>query len=85
MRKIGSHARGVDDIVESELVNQGAGFEEKRKGLDRRTWLDIITRERKGNRIYTWPMPPEAPRTAITRSARTGQNARVGSTYLLSP
>lgn len=34
MRKVSSDARGVDDIVKSELINVRAGLQEKGEGLD---------------------------------------------------
>lgn len=33
MGKVGSNAGGVDNIVESKLVNEGAGLEEQRQRL----------------------------------------------------
>lgn len=33
VRKVGSNTRGVDDIVERELVDKRGQLEEKRKGL----------------------------------------------------
>jgi hypothetical protein len=33
VRKIGGNTGGVDNIVEGELVNEGARLEEKREGL----------------------------------------------------
>jgi hypothetical protein len=33
VRKIGSNTGGVDDIVESELIDVGAGLEEQRERL----------------------------------------------------
>lgn len=33
VREVSSNTRGVDDIVESKLINERAGFQEKRKRL----------------------------------------------------
>ena len=65
MRQVGGDAWGVDDIVEGQVVDEWAGFEEEGE------WLC----ERKSVRgvqwcggdclgcILTWPMPPDAPAT----------------------
>lgn len=59
MAQIGGDAGGVDDIVEGELVDERAGLEEEGQGLGGVSWhLAVMA----GGR--TWPMPPEAPRTA---------------------
>lgn len=33
MGKVGGNAGGVDDIVESQLINERGGLEEQREGL----------------------------------------------------
>ena len=72
MREIGGNTGGVDKIVEGKLVNKRAGLQEERERLYRttiRVRFDryIGQRGRGGN--HTWPIPPEAPRTAIFKRA----------------
>ena len=62
MGQVGGHTGSIDDIVEGELVNRGAGLEQQRKGL-----AAFSNRVSGNERIQTrtWPMPPAAPRTTV--------------------
>lgn len=70
--EIGSNTRSVDNIVEGKLVNKRAGLQEEGQRLYRTTMkvrFDCYISQRRGMRNQTCPIPPEAPRTAITGSA----------------
>lgn len=79
--KVGSNTRSVDNIVQSQLVDERAALEEKGQGLcedgrgraELATWT-LLDRENPGSpgdgeQRHTCPMPPEAPATTnIARS-----------------
>ena len=64
VREISGDAWGVDHIVEGQLIDVGTRFAEQRQRLSfqrsEHNLASCIGR-------FTWPMPPEAPRTAVTR------------------
>ena len=68
MRQISGNAGCVDDIVEGELVNEGAQLQEQRKGLEQAALALVISNSMQRGGKQTCPMPPEAPATTTLRS-----------------
>lgn len=74
VRKVRGDARGVDDVIESKLIDKRAGLQQKRQRLLNRQYVSVYGR---GNisHVYTfsstmkrtWPMPPEAPATTTSK------------------
>lgn len=64
MGEIGGNAGGVDNIVESKLVDVGRGLEEEGKGLEEVSMRIVVWRVS----AHTWPMPPAAPATTRNTS-----------------
>ena len=64
VREIGSDTGGVDNIVQSKLVNERRGLQEEGEGLKQ-----VLAEGHQGYKMkreaekLTWPIPPEAPRT----------------------
>ena len=77
VREVGGDAGGVNDIIECQLVNEGAVLEEQRERLPEAD-RQVSKQQRKGvagaRGQQTWPMPPEAPATTTSREVRQRGN-----------
>lgn len=73
MREVGSDARSVDDIVQSELVNERGSLEKERERLHQNK---SATKGRLDSSGLTWPIPPEAPATTamVSLQAQRGSH-----------
>jgi hypothetical protein len=83
VREISCDSKGVDDIVESKLIDKRARLKEERERLRFGNLSGSLVSVAIGGR-HTWPIPPEAPRTTIKNSATIGDVWRSQLfTYLL--
>ena len=62
--EVGCDAWGVDHIVEGQLVDDGTRFTEQGQRLSCELSELILASH---TDIFTWPMPPDAPRTAANK------------------
>lgn len=69
MGEIGGDTWGVDDIVESQLIDEWGGLEEEGQWLRQSALAIILSCWGLSEVQYTCPIPPEAPATTTDSSA----------------
>lgn len=76
MGQVRGNTGGVDNIVESKLIDERTCFQQQRERLDIETLVIskliecLPTRIPRERERHTWPIPPEAPRTTISRGSQ---------------